>query len=116
LRGAGIPESWVGAVRFGRDEEDVLIAVLYAFLIFGWCTADDLHLVPDHGRQLLQTDHHNVIHVACASEERVQKLVLHMATAGYELPRELPDETFKRPAWMVHAAPEQSASAERPHE
>lgn len=78
----------------------MLIAVLYAFLIFGWYTADDLHFVPNHGRQLLQTDHHNVIHVVCESEKRVQQLVAHMNAAGYELPRELPDETFKRPTWM----------------
>jgi hypothetical protein len=38
LRGAGIPVGWAGAVRFGCDEEDVLVAVLYAFLVFGWCT------------------------------------------------------------------------------
>jgi hypothetical protein len=105
LRGAGIPGGWAGAVRFSSDEEDVLVAVLYAFLVFGWCTDEDLFFVPDHGRQLLQTDHHDVVHVACASEERVRRLVAHMAEAGYELPRELPDETFKRPAWMGSAEP-----------
>lgn len=111
LRGAGIPGGWGGAVRFGRDEEEALVAVLYAFLAFGWCVDDDLFFVPDHGRQLLHTDHHDVIHVECASEERVQRLVAHMVEAGYELPTELPDWTFKRPAWMGGpdggAAPEQ---------
>ena len=53
LRGAGIPDGWRGAVRFERDEENVLLAVLFAYLAFGWCVDDDLFLVPDHGRQLL---------------------------------------------------------------
>jgi len=100
LRGAGIPGGWAGAVRCGHDEEDALLAVLYAYLAFGWCVDDDVFFVPDHGRQLLQTDHHDVIHVQCASEERVQMLVDHMTKAGYELPVEPPDWTFKRPAWM----------------
>jgi hypothetical protein len=112
LRGADIPAGWVGAVRFGRDEEDALLAVLYAFVVFGWCVDDDLFFVPDHGRQLIHTDHHDVIHVECASEERIQRLVAHMAEAGYELPRELPDATFKRPAWMDHVDP--IAPTERP--
>jgi hypothetical protein len=105
LRGAGIPGGWDGAVRFCRDEEEALIAVLYAFLAFGWCCDDDLFFVPDHGRQLVHTDHHDVVHVGCVAMEQLQGFVDHMAEVGYELPCELPDETFKRPAWMESAAP-----------
>jgi hypothetical protein len=100
LRGAGIPDGWSGAIRFERDDEAALVAVLFAYLAFGWCADDDLFFVPDHGRQLLQTDHHDVIHTKCASEERVLELVAHMAAEGHELPAEPPDWTFKRPAWM----------------
>ena len=104
LRGAGIPDGWAGAVRFDRAEEASLVAVLYAFVAFGWCVDDDLFFLPDHARQLLQTDHHDVIHAECRSGERVAELVAHMAAAGYELPAEPPDETFKRPAWMDRRA------------
>jgi hypothetical protein len=100
LRAAGIPDGWPGAVRFGRDEEGALVAVLFVYLAFGWCVDDDLYFVPEHRRQLLQTDHHDVIHAQCTSEERVQALVAHMAGEGYALPTEPPDEMFKRPAWM----------------
>jgi hypothetical protein len=113
LRGAGIPAGWSGAVRFDRDEEDALLAVLYAYLAFGWCADDDLYFVPDHGRQLLQTDHHDVIHVQCTSEERVQQLVVDMAEAGYKLPSAPPDWTFKRPTWMSSGEPETSADPPR---
>jgi hypothetical protein len=82
FRGAGIQGGGAGAVRFGHDEEDALLAILYATLAFGWCVDDDLFFIPDHAQQLLQTDHHNVIHVQCATEERVQSLVEHMVEAG----------------------------------
>lgn len=100
LKGAGIPPGWAGALRFRRDEEDVLVAVFFAFLTFGWCVDDDLYFVPHHGRQIIQTDHHDVIHAECATDERIQTLVAHMAKEGYDLPTEPPDWTFRRPAWM----------------
>jgi hypothetical protein len=103
LRGAGIPDGWAGAVRVDRAEEDVLIALLFAFMAFGGCVDDDVFFIAEHGRQLLQVDHHGVIHAACVSEERMQGLIAHMAAAEYELPRDSPDATFRRPGWMGHA-------------
>lgn len=100
LRGAGISDGWAGAVRFDRAEVDVAVAVLCAFLTYGWHSPDDVWFVPDHGRQIVQTDHHDVIHVECRDEARVLALVEHMAGMGYGLPAEPPDATFKWPAWM----------------
>jgi hypothetical protein len=105
LRGAGVPGGWPGAVRLLHSEEDELLAVLFVYLAFGWCVDDDLFLIPDHGQQLLQTDHHGVIHVECTSEERVLTMVEYMADAGYDLPTEVPDPTFRRPAWMTSDQP-----------
>jgi hypothetical protein len=105
LRGAGVPGGWEGAVRFRREEEPTLLAILFSYLAFGWCVRDDLYFVPDHGRQLLMTSHHDVIHAEGLSEERVQWLVADMAEAGYDLPTEPPDWTFKRPAWMGSGRP-----------
>ena len=100
LRGLGVPSGFSGAMQFDRKEEDALITLLFVYLIFAWCVDDDLVLVPDHGRQLLQTDHHDVIHAECLSEVRIQQLIAHMASEGYDLPTELPDDTFRRPIWM----------------
>ena len=55
LRGAGIPSGWPGAVRWRREEENELVAVLFASLAFGWSVDDDLFFVPDHARQIVQT-------------------------------------------------------------
>ncbi len=114
LRGAGVPDGWPGPVRFGRAECGALAAVLFVYVAFGGCGDDDLFFIPDHGRQLVRTDHHDVVHAECGSEERVRKLVAGMAAAGYELPADPPDETFKRPAWMGGA--EQAAAADRPRD
>src|SRR5262245_25154761 len=100
LRGAGVPDGWAGAIRFDRAEESAVVAVLFATMAFGWCGADDLYFVPDHAKQIVQTDHHDVLHANCASEERVKELAGHMMAAGYALPTELPDWTFKKPVWM----------------
>jgi hypothetical protein len=102
LRGVGIPDGWTGAIRFDRNEEDKVIAILFAFAVFASHLGDDLYFVPVHGRQLIQTDHHDVIHVDCRSVERIDNLVKHMAEAEYKLPTELPDATFIRPAWMIY--------------
>lgn len=100
LRGAGIPLGWAGAVRVASEQKYELVTVLYAFLAFGGCTDDDVFFVPDHGRQLLQTDHHDVVHLKCRTENRVLEVVAGMKEAGYELPTVPPDETFIRPSWM----------------
>jgi hypothetical protein len=100
LRGAGIPDGWAGAVRFDRAEHGAVIAVLFVAVVFGWHGPDDLFFVPDHARQIVRTDHHDVLHAECGSDGRIGELVGHMATAGYDLPAEPPDWTFIRPAWM----------------
>jgi hypothetical protein len=87
--------------------------VLFAFMAFGWCVDDDLFFIPDHAGQLLQTDHHDVIHAECRSEERVLALVAHMAAEDYELPAEPPDWTFRRPDWMGVSEAERGADPNR---
>jgi hypothetical protein len=100
LSGVGVPKSFKGALQFDQTESDSVISILFVYLVFHWCGDDDLFFIPDHARQVLQTDHHDVVHVECLSEEQIEKFVAHMASEGYELPTELPDETFIRPAWM----------------
>ena len=56
--------------------------------------------MPDHGRYLLQTDHHNVIHAIFRHEEDVNRWVAEMERRGFALPGEVPDPTFKQPKWM----------------
>lgn len=100
LGGAGVPAGYEGAVRFTAAEADKLTAVVFAHLVLGWSVPDDLFIIPDHGRQMLQTDHHDVVHVEFAEAEAVEPFVRHMAEEEYLLPADPPDQTFKRPDWM----------------
>jgi hypothetical protein len=90
LRGINVPEGWPGAIRFDRDECAEIDALMFTFLIFGWCVDDDLYFIPENGRQLVMTDHHGVIHVECKEQDRIDNFAQHMSSSGYELPTELP--------------------------
>jgi hypothetical protein len=68
--------------------------------VFGWSVGEDLYVVHDHARFILQTDHHNVIHVSYRSSADVDEWVRQMEGRGCALPEEVPDSTFKRPDWM----------------
>jgi hypothetical protein len=100
LKGLGLPVGTADVIEFGRAESGVLLTLLFSTTIFGWSVGEDLYILPNHARYLLQTDHHNVIHVEFRHAEDVAPLVAQMAERGFHLPDELPDETFKQPHWM----------------
>jgi len=100
LRGLGMPLGTADVVSFARAERDRLLTLMFSTTIFGWTVGDDLYVVPDHARCILQTDHHNVIHVACRNSADIDTWVKGMRERGYPLPDDLPDSTFKTPGWM----------------
>lgn len=100
LSGAGIPEGFPGAVRARYDEADAVVAIMFAQLLFGSSTSDDLFVIPDTAEGMLYVDHHDVIHADFANEKTMKKFIHHMAVEEYDLPTERPDWTFKRPPWM----------------
>jgi hypothetical protein len=100
LTSAGVPLGFEGAVRYSDAETHKLVTAIFAQLVFGWSVVDDLFVVPDHGRQFLQTDHHDVVHVCFADEKQIEPFIAHMAGEKYLLPDEPPDATFKKPDWM----------------
>ncbi len=100
LEGLGLPFGTNAVVEFARSEHDKLVTLLFSTTIFGWTVSEDLYVVPDHGRHLLQTDHHGVIHVRFRTAESLDACVEEMKRRGFLLPDELPDETFKQPGWM----------------
>jgi len=100
LRGLGLPIGTAEVVEFARAESGLLLTLLFSTTIFGWSVGQDLYVLPNHARYLLQTDHHDVIHVEFRNAEDVAPWVARMAERGFPLPDELPDETFKQPHWM----------------
>ena len=100
LKGLGLPLGTADVVRFARAELDKLVTLMFCTTVFGWTVSDDLYIVPDHARYILQTDHHNVIHVSYRSSADADEWVRRMEERGFALPEEVPDSTFKQPDWM----------------
>jgi hypothetical protein len=100
LEGLGIPVSTADAVKFNRDELSSLITLLFSTTIFGWSVGEDLYVVPDHARQILEVSHHDVIYVVFRDPNEIERWVSGMSEDGFDLPTDPPDPTFKRPPWM----------------
>ena len=100
LKGLGLPLGTADVVRYERAELDKLVTLIFSTTIFGWSVGEDLYIVPDHARHILQTDHHNVIHLSCRTAGDIDECVRQMKERGFSLPDELPDSTFKQPDWM----------------
>ena len=100
LQGLGLPLGTADAVTFERAELASLVTLLFSTTIFGFSVADDIYVVPDHARCILQTDHHDVIHVSCRDSADADRWVRQMEDRGFPLPEDIPDETFKKPEWM----------------
>lgn len=100
LTSIGLPLGTGDVVVFSRDEINQLITLIFSTTIFGWSVGDDLYIVPDNAKYILQTDHHGVIHVSFKSADDVAPFVAKMNECDFPLPDDVPDETFKRPKWL----------------
>ncbi len=100
LKGLGVPLGSAAVLGFGRGERDTLLTLLFSTTVFACSQPDDLYIAPDHARQVIRTDHHDVVHVSFSAENYLQHWVSKMSEEGYDLPGDLPDWTFKRPSWM----------------
>jgi hypothetical protein len=99
LEGIGVQFGVDRAIQFHAGDHQ-LLTLAFAQAVFGSGVTDDLFIVPDHGSQMLQVDHHDVVHVDFADPARVPSFVEHMRQEKYQLPTALPDSTFKPPDWM----------------
>ena len=100
LERAGVPFSQAVALGYDASQRAELITLLEAQARFGWCVDDDVFVLPDNGRYLLQVDHHDVVWMSCRDGSDLPRLVQFLKDRGYPLPDELPDETFKPQAWI----------------
>jgi len=101
FRGLQLPLGTTDVVEFSREEMDKLVTLIFATTVFGWSVGEDLYVVPDHARHLMQTDHHEVIHVSFRNSQDLSSFVTEMKEREFPLPEDVPDRTFKQPAWMT---------------
>src|SRR5215203_3246587 len=95
LKGLGLPVGTAEVVEFPRAESDILLTLLFSTTIFAWSVSEDVYVVPDHARYIVQTDHHDVIHVEFRDAGDVGSWVAGMAERGFALPDDVPDASFK---------------------
>jgi hypothetical protein len=103
LKGLGLPLGTNDVVKFSRQEFDKLLTLLFSTTIFGWSVGEDLYVVPDHAQALVQTDHHDAVHVVCREAGDIHRWVEGMERQGFSLPSSVPDSTFKIPSWMTRS-------------
>jgi len=87
-------------VNFDRAELDRLVTLIFSTTISGgrWAKISiSFRTTPGY---ILQTDHHNVIHVSFRDSVDVDEWVRQMEDRRFPLPDDVPDSTFKKPAWM----------------
>ena len=100
LSGLGLPMGTADVIEFDRAEIVGLVTLLFSTTVFGWSVGEDLYVVPDHGQYIIQTDHHDAVHVSFRDEQRLQRFIDGMKEKKFNLPDHIPDPTFKTPDWM----------------
>lgn len=74
-----IPRDFSGALRFASSEHDDVVLLMVTFLVYAWCVADDLQIVPEDGRVIIETSHHGDVVVNFPDEERMKSFVTDMS-------------------------------------
>jgi hypothetical protein len=108
FRDMGIPLGTDDVVQLCREEIGRLVALVFVRMLFFGTSFTDLNIVPDNAQYIMMTDHHGVVHVRFKRPETVDDFIAAMDKAGFPLPDELPDGTFKMPDWMRSAGPPSS--------
>ena len=101
LEALGIPAGHVGAVEVADAERSTLEAILSLQVMLGPAAMIDAVAIPADGTAVLFFEHNRVVHAEFSDSARLHAAVRDLARAGYELPAELPDQTFKPVSWLA---------------
>jgi hypothetical protein len=101
LSSLGLPLGTSEVVEFGRADFDTLVTLIFSNTVCGWSVGHDMYVIPNDARRIMQTDHHDVIHMSFRNAEDLGRFVKEMEDRGFPLLDEVPDATFKTPTWMT---------------
>lgn len=83
----GIPEGFKGVIRYSKEELYDILTVLCSQTAYGWTVTDNIFVIPDHGRQIVRTDHcDDLVYVSFIDEGRLQEFVRCLANHDIKLP------------------------------
>ncbi len=83
-----IPRDFRGALKMGFSESDDVVLLMVTFLVYAWCVADDLQVVPEQRDVIMQTSHHGEAIVCCSNPGRLEGFVSSMVKRGFPPHRE----------------------------
>jgi hypothetical protein len=91
----GVPAGLRGAVGFNSTDWNELCAMLFLQITLGPSVHIDTIVIPETGNAVLYFEHHNVVWGTFRDQAGFDAVVAAMDRAGYPLPTEPPDATFK---------------------
>ncbi|MGO9953965.1 MAG: hypothetical protein ACLPN1_17375 [Dissulfurispiraceae bacterium] len=101
IQGLGISPGFIGALCFATTDISRLSALLFLQITLGPSVHIDTYLVPEDGNTILYFSHHDVVHIAFRNNYCLNKTIETLVAAGYQLPTDPPDDTFKPVPWMI---------------
>ncbi len=78
-----IPRDFSGALKVALLESHDVVLLMVTFLVYAWCVADDLQIVPENGAVIMETSHHGDVVVHFPDEERMNSFVGEMSECGF---------------------------------
>lgn len=100
VAGLGVPSGHVGAIGLAFKDPR-LEALITLQVIMGSSLFSNALVLPSHGQHLWFFDHHDVVFGEFRSLTTLNRHVDNLAAAGYPLPKEPPDDTFKPVPWQL---------------
>jgi hypothetical protein len=78
-----IPRDFRGALRMDFPESDDVVLLMVTFLVYAWCVADDLQVLPERRDVIMQTSHHGLVFVCSSDLRRLEAFVTSIVECGF---------------------------------
>lgn len=78
-----IPRDFRGALKLAPSERDDVVLLMVTFLVYAWCVADDLQVVPEGRDVIIQTSHHGEAIVLSSDPGRLEAFVASMVECDF---------------------------------
>jgi hypothetical protein len=72
-----------GALKMAFPESDDVVLMMVTFLVYAWCVADDLQVLPERRDVIMQTCHHGLVFVCASDPRRLEAFVTSMVEGGF---------------------------------
>jgi hypothetical protein len=78
-----IPRDFRGALKMAFRESNDVVLLMTTFLVYAWCVADDLQVVPESRDVIMEMSHHGKAIVGSSDSGRLEAFVASMVERGF---------------------------------